>query len=119
MDKVTKAEIHAEVVEVLGKLGIAKNDSSLLAEIEKSDLSSVAKRELTTMLTKAETLDRIARRNSMTSPATGPASSEIDALAKEFVQKSNKPMDLATARVEIRKLHPDLARKEQDEYRRF
>jgi len=123
MDKITKSEIETIIAKELEARGITSHESSsmenVLTEIELSDLSESTKKTLAEMLTKAETLDKSIRRNSVVATSPGQASAEIDRLAKDFITKSSKPIDLAMARVEVRKLHPELAQQERDEYRHF
>lgn len=123
MDKITKTEIETIIAKELAARGITSQTTSSMAnvinEIELSDLSESTKKTLAEMLTKAETLDKSIRRNSVVATSPGQASAEIDRLAKEFITKSSKPIDLAMARVEVRKLHPELAQQERDEYRHF
>ena len=123
MDKITKSEIETIIAKELETRGITSQTTSSVAnvlnEIELSDLSESTKKTLAEMLTKAETLDKSIRRNSVVATSPGQASAEIDRLAKEFITKSSKPIDLAMARVEVRKLHPELAQQERDEYRHF
>ena len=123
MDKITKSEIETIIAKELETRGITSQTTSSVAnvldEIELSDLSESTKKTLAEMLTKAETLDKSIRRNSVVATSPGQASAEIDRLAKDFITKSSKPIDLAMARVEVRKLHPELAQQERDEYRHF
>lgn len=123
MDKITKSEIETIIAKELETRGITSQTTSSVAnvlnEIELSDLSESTKKTLAEMLTKAETLDKSIRRNSVVATSPGQASAEIDRLAKDFITKSSKPIDLAMARVEVRKLHPALAQQERDEYRHF
>ena len=123
MDKITKSEIETIIAQELDARGITSQTTSSVAnvrnEIELSDLSESTKKTLAEMLTKAETLDKSIRRNSVVATSPGQASAEIDRLAKDFITKSSKPIDLAMARVEVRKLHPELAQQERDEYRHF
>ncbi len=123
MDKITKSDVQAIVTEELEKRGITRTEpgslAGVLSDIEKSNLSESAKQDLTRMLTDAEKLSKAASQRSITSPSTGPAAAKIEQLAKEFITKSGKPIDLAIARSEVRKLHPELAQQERDEYRHF
>lgn len=123
MDKITKSEVQAIIAEEMDKRGITRHEpgsfAGVLSDIEKSNLPESSKQDLISMLNNAEKLSKAASQRSITSPSTGPAAAEIEKLAKEFITKSSKPIDLAVARSEVRKLHPELAQQERDEYRHF
>ena len=105
-------------------LGDPKAVGPILYEIEKSNLPAETKTQVRDLLTRADRLNKeampllrrsIGYNNSALAPDES-ATKQIEKLAKEFITKSGKPIDLAMARAEIRKLHPELAKAEQDEY---
>jgi stage V sporulation protein SpoVS len=121
---IRKRELEEIAKEHLGALGNTKETATILKSLEDSNMDSEAKTAILKTLKQANA----ARKEAMTMLGTqmgynsfvqspDSASGQINAMAKSLVAKSDKPMDLATARTLIRKQHPELAKLEANEYK--
>lgn len=115
---VQKAATH------LPSLGKPSEVGPVILAIEKSNLSTAHKEAIQNLLIRAESLTKAAQPMLFrpmgydgAAKVADSAAEEIEKLARGLIQKSDKPLDLASARSQIRKQYPDLARKERDEAR--
>lgn len=100
-------------------LGMPAEIGTLLLSLQKSDLPSADKDRISTLLNQANTGMAYLTKSHGYGGAPLPeksAAAEINEKAKGLIEKSSdKKMDLAIARTEVRKMHPDLAARERQE----
>lgn len=118
------AEYVQKAATFLPSLGKPSEVGPVILAIEKSNLAPEHKEAIQNLLIKAESLTKAAQPMLFrpmgydgAAKVADSAAGEIDKLAKGLIQKSDKPMDLAAARSQIRKQYPDLAQREREESR--